>query len=94
MYSPARTKIRFRWPSKDEPGGTFDDATHMTARLCSRSGRICIETDRTALAGDAVRLCAYQQIGGAFDLVSTEASPSTTKARHAHQPGYSSVEPW
>ncbi len=63
-------EIRFRWPSKDEPGGTFDDATHMTARLCSRSGRIYVETDRTALAGDAVRLChAYQQIGGAFDLV-------------------------
>lgn len=63
-------EIRFRWPSKDEPGDTFDDATHMTARLCSRSGRIYVETDRTALAGDAVRLChAYQQIGGAFDLV-------------------------
>jgi len=63
-------EIRFRWPSKDEPGGTFGDTTHMTARLCSRSGRIYVETDRTAQAGESVRLChAYQQVGGAFDLV-------------------------
>ncbi len=63
-------EIRFRWPSKDEPGSSFEDATHMTARLRSRSGRIYVETDRTAVAGDTVRLChAYQQVGGTFDLV-------------------------